>query len=130
MADARVPSGHAEHLVIAAVLIAHPVHADGSAEDHAAGERGLLQQHEGVQRITVVGERSLDEAVVGRVPGRREQHAIQPDAAGLVIHLVLVPLSLRYLDYDVKFHDGTPGVPRLLLNDWLWCRAARSCSLA
>ena len=94
--------GQAEHLVVAARLVPHAEHADRPAADQAARERRLLQQHERVQRVAVLTEGALDEAVVGGVAGGREQHAVQADATGLVVDLVLVALSLGDLDGDVE----------------------------
>src|SRR5262249_30340007 len=91
---ARILRGYAENLVVAALFVRHPEHTDGAAPDQAAGERRLLEQHEGVERVAVVAEGAFDEAVVGRVLGRGEKGTVQPDPPGLVIHLVLVALSL------------------------------------
>ena len=91
---ARVVGRDAEDLVVAALLVGHPEHADRAAEDQAARERRLRQQHQRVERIAVLAERVLDEAVVGGVLGRGEQRAVQADAAGLVVELVLVALPL------------------------------------
>src|ERR1700685_3039050 len=54
------------------------------------------------ERVDVSREHVLDEAVVGRVPGRGEQHAVQPDPPGGMVHLVLVALALGDLDDDVN----------------------------
>ena len=61
---ARVGRHNAEHLVVGALLIPHPEHADGPAADEAPRERRLLQQHQRIERVAVVGESVLDEAVV------------------------------------------------------------------
>src|SRR5262245_5164139 len=37
----RVLRGHAQHLVVAALLIGHPEHPDGPSPDEATRERGL-----------------------------------------------------------------------------------------
>ena len=72
--------------------------------DQAAGERRLVEQHQGVERVAVLAQGVLDEAVVGRVAGGGEQHPVQADASGGVVHLVLVPLALRDLDRHVELH--------------------------
>ena len=97
--------GHAEHLVVAAGLVGHPEHADRAALDQAAGERGLLEQHQGVERVAVQAEGVLDEAVVGGVLRRGEQRPVEADPAALVVHLVLVALTLRDLHQYVELHS-------------------------
>ena len=101
----RVVRRHAQHLVVAAHLVLHPVHADRATPDQTAGERRLLQQHQCIQRIPVRTQRVLDESVVRGVLRRREQGAVKSDATGLVVHLVLVAPALGDLDRDVKLHD-------------------------
>jgi hypothetical protein len=104
-----VGGGHAQHLVVAAHLVPHPEHPDDAAVDQAAGEGRFVEEYQRVQRIAVLAQRVLDEAVVRRVSGRGEQHAVQPDPAGGVVHLVLVPLSHGDLDNNVNVHWFAPG---------------------
>src|SRR5690606_26400842 len=73
-----------------------------------ARERRLLEQHERVERVAVLAEGALDVAVVVGVARRGEQHPVEPDATGLVVHLVLVALPLRDLDRDVELHPAPP----------------------
>ena len=103
---ARVAGRHAQHLVIAAGLVGHAEHSDGAAPDEDAGKRGLLGQDKRVEGVAVESEGVFDEAVVVRVPRRREEHAIEPDAAGRVIHLVLIAAPRGNLDGDVKVQGG------------------------
>jgi hypothetical protein len=87
----RVAQRHAEHLLVHPLGVAHHEDPDRAYLDPAAGEGRLADEHEGVERVAVAAERALDEPVVGRVPGRREQHPIEVDLTGLVVELVLVP---------------------------------------
>src|SRR6185312_2514774 len=112
MRHPRFRGGHAEHLVVATLLIAHPEHPDRPAADQAARKGGLLHQHQRVQRITVLTEAVLDEAVVSGVLGGREQRTVQPDATGPVVHLVLVALPLRDLNRHIELHTPSPSLPR------------------
>src|SRR5256885_1128790 len=65
MLQAGILGRHAQHLVVAALLVGHPEHADGTAADEAARERRLLDQYEGVERVAVLAQSALDEAVIG-----------------------------------------------------------------
>jgi hypothetical protein len=111
MLHPRVLRRDGEHLVVSAVLVVHLEHADDPAGDEAAREGRLVEEDEGVQRIPVLGQGVLDEAVVGGVPGRGEQHPVQPDPSGLVIHFVLIALSLGNLDDNLNVHGFAPDWP-------------------
>src|SRR5664280_2611851 len=124
MLHSRVAARHTDDLVVPASLVGHPEHPDRPAVDQTAGKSRLLDQHQRVERITVLAEGLLDEAVVRRVPGRGKEHPVQPDPVGAVIHLVLVALPFRDLDRDVEMHlsssrsraDGTQRLPSALVS--------------
>ena len=80
----------AQHLGVGSGLVRHPEDADRSYVDVTSGEGRFVQEHQHVEWVAVLGERLGHEAVVGRVLGRGEEHAVEPDRAGVVIHLVLV----------------------------------------
>ena len=54
------------------------------------GNVGSPTRHERVERVAVLAEGALDEAVVRRVAHRREQPAVEHDVTGLGVQLVLV----------------------------------------
>src|SRR5580692_2179076 len=89
----RIARGHAQNLVVPALLFGHSEHADHPGGHQAAGETRLLKQHQGVKRVAVAAQRLIDEPVVGGVPSRREQHSVKPDPTGSVVDLVLVPVA-------------------------------------
>ena len=97
-----VVSGDAQHLVVATHLVLHLEHGQCAALDEAAGEGGLREEDQGVQRIAVLAEGSLDVPVVVRVLGRGEQRTVKTDTTGLVVHLVLVFGAARNLDGHIK----------------------------
>ena len=102
--DPGVVGRHHQDLVVAAGLVGHVEQTDRTRADQAPWERGLLEKHEGVQRVAVLAQAVLDVAVVGRVAGGGEQQPVEPDATRRVVHLVLVAMSLGDLDGDVVLH--------------------------
>jgi hypothetical protein len=76
------------------------------AADAAAGERRLADEHERVERIAVVAQRALDEAVVRRIAHRREEPPVEDDLPGGGVDLVLVARAHRHLDEDGRLHSA------------------------
>ena len=85
-----------------AALVAHQERPDRAGRNDAAGEGRLLDDHEGVQRIAVSGQRLHHESVVRGIVDRGEEHSVEADAAGLLVELVLLAGAPRDLDEDVK----------------------------
>src|SRR5438874_2947624 len=81
-------------------LVLHVEDADRADADPAARERRIGDEDERVERVAVIRERPLDEAVVGRVGHRGEQPPVEDDAAEPLVPLVLVARARRDLDED------------------------------
>src|SRR5699024_11831137 len=99
-----VSGGYGEHLVVTAGLVIHLEHADGADVDEHTGEQRLGKEHEHVERVTVVSEGVLDEAVIGGVLHRGVEVAIELDSAGLSIDLVIVACLWMELDSGLLFN--------------------------
>ena len=100
----RVVERHADELGVGALLVLHPEHAERTGPHPAAREGRVLQQHQGVERVAVLGEGVGDEPVVGRVEGGREQAAVEPHHARHMVVLVLVA--------------APPGISITTSSDW------------
>src|ERR687896_2073431 len=96
----RVPQRDAHELVVGALLVDHVEDAYRPDTDPATGKGGVTDQDEGVERVAVLTERPLDEAVVGGVDRRGEEAPIEDDLAELGVVLVLVTRPARNLDRD------------------------------
>lgn len=62
----------------------------------------LSQQDKGVKRVAVLAEGALDVSVVIRVLRRGEQGAVETDATGLMVHLVLILVATWNLDRHIE----------------------------
>jgi len=71
---ARWPTGdrprNTDDLGVRPLLVFHPENPDWPGGDPAAREDRVFQQYQGIEGVTVLGERVRDEPVVGRVDGR------------------------------------------------------------
>ena len=103
----RIVLEDADQLGVDTLLVAHGEHAEDPHPHHAAGERGVGDQHQRVERVAVAGQGVGDEAVVRRVGGGGEEAAVQPDDMLLVVVLVLVAAARGDLDHHVDRLVGT-----------------------
>jgi hypothetical protein len=105
----RIAVGHRDDLGVRALLVLHPEHADRPGHHVAAGEGRLRQQYQRVQRVAVLGQGAVEEAVVGRVDRGREQPPVQPHHVPFAVELVLVAAALGDLDDDLDHVVGHAG---------------------
>ena len=102
----------ADQLGVHPLLVPHGEHAEDARPHDAAGEGGVGDQHQRIERVAVAGQGLGDEAVVRRVGGGGEEAAVQADHMLLVVVLVLVAAPRRDLDDDVdgfvraEAHEG------------------------
>ena len=68
---ARIRAAHGKDLLVAFAAVHHHHHADGAHLLQASGEARLIHQHQNVERVAVVAQRTRQETVVaGIVHGR------------------------------------------------------------
>src|SRR6478735_9003888 len=98
----KLVDGHGDDLLVDALLVLHEQRADRPrADDHSRGNR-CRRDHHAVERITVLGQRVRDEAVIRRIEHRRVQEAVDEHGAGGLVDLVFDRCAaLRDLDDDV-----------------------------
>ena len=75
-----------------ALVIAHVQDSHRSGADHAARERGFADHDQHVERVPVIGQRSLDEPVIAWVVDTAVQDAVEDEPMPDVVELVLVQL--------------------------------------
>jgi hypothetical protein len=79
-----------DDLVVDALVVAHAHHANCARLNDRQRIHRLLSEHQHVERIAVVAERSRDESVVRRVVDGAVEHAIQTEKSRLFVELVFV----------------------------------------
>src|SRR5439155_21051057 len=82
------------------LLVGHVEDADRANADATAGEGRIADEHERIERIAVLAERSLDVAVVRGIAHRGEEAPVEDDPTELLVELILVPRPGRNLDVD------------------------------
>ena len=97
----RVVVGNGEDLEVMALLVGHVEHPHRAGADDAAGEGGLRDDDEHIERVAVIGQAALDEAVVARVVDARVEDPVEHEPMADVVVLVLVPAPARDLHHDL-----------------------------
>ena len=97
----RIVVRDGEDLVVVALLVGHVEHADRAGADDAAGERRLRDHDQDVERVAVIGQAALDEAIVARVVDARVEDPVEHEPMADVVVLVLVPAPARDLHDDL-----------------------------
>ena len=106
-----VAEGDAQDLEVEALLVAHLEAADRARPDVAAGERGLVDDQQGVGVVAVAGAGALDEAVVEVVEDGAAQDPVEAEDAGLLVVLVLVAADPRGISTTISTTSGNgPGL--------------------
>ena len=95
----RVVQGHADDLVVDALLVLHLEQRHRLDRYQAPGERRLGQAHERVERVSVQPERVAQIAVVGGIGRSGLQQPVELDPAEALVVLVLVASPLGDLDH-------------------------------
>src|SRR5207248_9076651 len=112
-AQAGITMLDGDDLMILLAHIAHVQHAEHTRVHQAPGKDGLFGQDQHVERIAVRGKRARNEPVMGWIVDRGVQDTIDPDAAALLVVLVLVAAAYRTL--DERFDDAC-GAHAVLLS--------------
>jgi len=101
----RIVQRHAENLVVDAGLVAHAEDPERPYFDPAPRKGGLVDEHERVEVLLILGQRLFEEAVVGRKDDGRKEVAVELDHTALFVVLVLVAAPLRDLDEATELHS-------------------------
>ena len=95
--------GHADQLLVAAMLVFQIEHADRTGPHHAAGNEGAARNDQRVERVAIGRKRVRHEAVVRRIAHWRVQDAVDEQrAAGLVEFVFDRFAAGRHLDDDIE----------------------------
>ena len=90
MRIASVARWHAQHLRVGPLLVGHPEHANGARPHVAARKSGLGEQDEGIERVAVFTQGMGEKAVVEWILSGREEGAIEPNSARVMVHFVFI----------------------------------------
>lgn len=95
----RILKGDGDDLLVLRAAVLHADDTDGEAAHKAQRADALAAQYQHVQRVTVLGPRAGDEAVVRGVVRGGIEDAVQTQHARLLVELVLVLRALLDLDH-------------------------------
>src|SRR5918996_2951202 len=118
VADVRpcgIPETNAQYLLVRSLLVPHHEHADRASPNPAAGEGGLVDEDQGVERVPILAECVRDEPVVRRIPRGREQHPVKeiPPVSGSISYLFREPPGISTTTVTISDPIGlTPGPRR------------------
>ena len=93
---------NSDDFFVPAVAVDHVEQADRLALDQRHGQDLFAAQHKHIQRVAVVGKGARNKAVVGRVVGRGEQHAVKLEHTGFFVQLIFILVALRNFDNGKK----------------------------
>jgi hypothetical protein len=105
----RIVVGDGQDLVVMPFLVGHVEHAHRAGANDAAREGRLRNQDEDVERVAVLRQRAIDEAVVGRVMHARVEDPVEHESMTGVVELVLVAAAERDLDRHLDPILRVPG---------------------
>jgi len=91
----------ADDFFVVALLVLHLQHADRAGAHHGAGDHRGGNQDQGIGRVAVLGHRSGNKTVGGRIGGGREQEAVDEHRPRCLVHFVFHRGTLRDLDHHV-----------------------------
>src|SRR5579884_1326193 len=97
----RITLAHRQKFLIVNTLIEHVEHTDGTNFHDAAGKARAIDQHEHVERIAVVAERTRQESVIAGEVHWRIQIAVETEDVQLLVVLILVDRLQRDFHYNV-----------------------------
>ena len=107
VSPALVFDWHTQDFFVDAAIVFHRQNTDRANLDDHAWEHRELEQNQSVKRVAVAAQSVVEIAVIDRVNKRCEKHAVEANAARLVVNLIFVAAAARNLDDGVNRH-GAP----------------------
>ena len=96
-----------EQLGIAAGIVFHHHHADRPHPADAAGHERRARHHQRVDRVAIIGEGVRNKAVVGRIPHRGVENAVDEQRARRLVEFIFDRFAAkRAFDHDIDIVRG------------------------